>query len=658
MNKSLKTSNILANILKFLSNNEIILFSMINKNIYTLLLNPIHNTYVNSLHREFAYKKYYLNELSEEEEREKSEEKPLDNYELTKNNWKLIYRNLHNNYNNYPNKDIVKLIYNCFKIHLYLPGLRKSNKYLEFKFNSLHQLISYDISLCNSIIYNHYDKYINENGFISEKTKTNDFMLKKTLHFENEFLNFNQLLNIVKNDINLKTILEKISNYDYTYLDYIYINNNIDVNNNIFIFILWLNHTIIYFAEFIYRYVNIYAFSNNNQNNEKKLLTEFINKHNDFVNFSLLINERLNNINLIINYLKKFILTKNNDNNDNNGKKVFNYFSIYKLCINIMKKEFYDKLKNKIKTNFEIITNQYINDLFDNSNNENNDNNDSKTKEDSNSFEEDENNFDEENFDCSLLDENNELTNKELVEKIFLCITDLNINEYNSNLINHSELIMNDDYKAYENILIKAFTNKINKCLEEEKNINELFIIIKKALSSQNDDIDNISKDNEISLNIIKRSKKIIFFKIINFIKDNIIKKIKEDCLKYIQKNNNIDINNKNNNAFLIGKNIILSGEEKNKINEEEKIMVANLYINEIEKIKKDLKQIIKDKNNDELINYYFDYSNCYFACVLKEILCYFYMENEYFSKMDNKIVNILTKGNNNYPSSFISKPM
>ena len=655
MNKSLKTVNIITNISKFLTFNEIIFFSMINKNTYTLLLNPIHNANINSFYREFAYKKFYLNELSEDdEETEKKEEIILDYYELTKNNWKLIYQNLLNNYYNYPNQDIVKLIYKSFKIHLYLPGLRKSNKYLEFKFSSLHQLVSYDISLCNNIIYNHYNKYLNENGFFIEKTKTNDFMLKKTLHFENEFLKFNQQLNNFRNDLNLIQFLEKLSNYDYDYLDNIYINNNVNHNNIIFIFILWLNHTIIIFAKFIYRFVNIYTFSNNNQNNENKLLKQFINKHNDFVNFSLLINERLNNINLIINYLKKFILIKNNDNNTNNDKKLFNYFSIYKLCINIMKKEFYDKLKNKIKTNFEIITNKYINDLFENSNNENND---SKTKEDSNSFEEYENNLEDENFDCSLLDENNELSNKEIVEKIMLCITDLGINEYNSNLINHSKLIMNEDYKEYENILINAFRNKINKYFEEEKNIKELFIIIKKAISSKNEDIDNISKDNEISLNIIKRSKKIIFFAIMDSLKENIIKKIKEDILKYIQKCNQTIINNKNKN-ILIGKNIILSDEEKNKLNEAQKIIILNLYNNELDKIKKDLIKSKKVKNMSVLINNYFDYSKCYFVSVLKEILSYFYMEVEYFSKMDNKIVNIISKGNNNYPSLFISKSM
>ena len=629
---------------------------MINKHIYTLLLNPIHNTNINSFYREIAYKKYYLNDLPEDqEENEKKEKEILDNYELTKNNWKLINKNLFDNYNNYPNKDIVKVIYNSYKIHLYLPGLRKSNKYLEFKFSTLHQLISYDISLNNNIIYNYYNKFVNENGFIDEKN--DNFMLRKTLFFENEFINFNQQINNVKNDANSIKILEKISNYDYENLDYIYINNNKDINNNVFIFILWLNHTIIYFAKFIYRYVNIYTIQNINQNNENRFLTEYINKHNDFINFSLLINERFNNINLIINYLKKFILIKNNNikTNDNNDKNLFNYFSIYKLCINIMKKEFYEKLEKKIKTNFKKIIIKYITDLFENPNT--NENNDSKTKEDSHSFEECENNLEDENYDISSLDENNEMTNKEIIEKIMLYITDYNINEYSSNLINHSELIMNDDYKEYENILIKTFINKINSNIEIGKNINELFMLIKKVFSSQNEDFDSISKDSEISLNIIKRSKKIIFLQIINCLKENIIKKIKEDFLKYVQKYNKTDAINKNTNKS-IGKNIILNPEENNKLNEEQKIIFLNLYSNEVNEIKKDLIKTIKIKKISEFINSYFYYSKSYFVIVLKEIICYFSMEKENFSKMDNKIVKILFEDNNNYPSFFIYKSL
>ena len=42
------------------------------------------------------------------------------------------------------------------------------------------------------------------------------------------------------------------------------------------------------------------------------------------------------------------------------------------------------------------------------------------------------------------------MSNKELFENYILCMSDYNINEYNANLINHSELKMNDEYLNYE----------------------------------------------------------------------------------------------------------------------------------------------------------------------------------------------------------------
>ena len=656
MNKVLKNVNLLSNIVKYLSFGQIINISKINKYTYISLLNPTHNSSINTIYGNYTYKKFYSNVLEDDDEGKKKNEEIKDNYELTNNNWKLIYNNITFNYYNYPNKEIVELVYNCFKNHLYLPYMRKSNKFLEFEFNSLHQLISYDITFLNNMTYNHYDKFINKNDFI--KQNSNDFILKKSLFFENELLNFNENLHIIKNDINLLNYLERIIEYDYKNIDFIYLNNN--KNNNIIInFLLWLNHTVILFAEFICRYIKKYSFVENDKINENKLLSEYINKHNEFINFSLLINEHFNNINIIINYLNKFILLKKKNNN------IVSRFSIYKMCINILKKEIYDKLENKLKIKFEKTTNRYINDLFEKSNSEINDNNDSKTKEDSHSFEDYENNFDDENSEKSLFDENDEMTEHEIVQNFFLCITDFNINEYNANLINHSSLKMDDEYTNYENILINSFKNKINKCLDEGKSLNDLFPIIKKVLSVQKEEINSISKDNEISLNIIMRTKKIIFEQVINYFKEYFIKKIKEEWSSLYRNDKNDCIDNKNK----IKRNILLNDEEKNKLNKEQNIIFINIYNNEINELKNDLinkinnrKNLFNSNNNNvsEIINYYLNNKVCYFVVVLKEIMYYYYIENIYYCQMDNKIINIIINGkDNNYPlalSEFIIK--
>ena len=94
MIESLKNVNIMNNLAKYLSYKELKFLSLINKNIYHLLLNPIKNPIINTLYRYFAYKKFYFNDLEDDlVETEKTEE-IYDDFYFTKNNWKLIINNL------------------------------------------------------------------------------------------------------------------------------------------------------------------------------------------------------------------------------------------------------------------------------------------------------------------------------------------------------------------------------------------------------------------------------------------------------------------------------------------------------------------------------------------------------------------------------------
>ena len=84
----------------------------------------------------------------------------------------------------------------------------------------------------------------------------------------------------------------------------IYLNNNNShksVENEVINFLLWLNCTVVNFAKFLFSHISIYEISKNDNNN--KLISEFDIIHNEFINFSLLIKEHFNNINIIINYL-------------------------------------------------------------------------------------------------------------------------------------------------------------------------------------------------------------------------------------------------------------------------------------------------------------------------------------------------------------------
>jgi len=645
--------NILTIFIKYLSFKDIICLSKANKKIYTILLNSKNNPDVNTIYRYFTYKKFYWNDLSNDSEEMKKTEELYDDFNSTNNDWKLIYITLTNNYYNYPKKDICKIVYDYFQNHLYLPGLRKDNKYLEFQFSSIHQIVSYDFYTNNDIIYNHYDKYINEHNLNNKIC--NVFILKKGLPFENDLMHFNEIYRTFKKDNNSINILKIIIDYDYENLELIYVcsKNSEEKNNEIINYLLWLNHTIISFAEYIYKYLKIYE-TQKNKIKYDKLLLEYNNKHNDFINFSLLINEHFKNINIIINYLNKFILIKNNNNNNSD-----NYFSLYKLCINIMKKEIYEKINIKLKDIFETECNQYIQDIFEGSNNEKvieiNDNNESKTKENSNnSFEDDENYCDIENDDFILDEDNNHLTHKKIIELYMNCMTDFNINELNCKLINYSELKMNEDYIKYINILINSFINKIDKTLQnEEKPFKELFLLLKDIISIKNEDVDFLSKYNGNNLNIIKRVKKQIFYHIFNHLKKYIINKIKEDFLKYIDiemSNNNNEINK--NKKFIYKKNIILTEGEKKIINEQQKEKIINMYNKEIEDIKNDLinnNNLMIDYDEKNLlskINVYFDNDITDDVVILKEMMYFNVMELEYYSNLDNIIINLLSNDN------------
>ena len=309
------------------------------------------------------------------------------------------------------------------------------------------------------------------------------------------------------------------------------------------------------------------------------------------------------------------------------------------MCFNIMKKEIYDKLKNNIKIKFEKITYLYINDLFEKKENEINDINDSKTKEDSNSFEEYEDNYYEES-DCSIIDNyTSEINSKELVENLMLSIADYNINQFNANLINHSELIMSDDYLNYESIIFNSFSSIINKYLEE-KAISEIFNIINKVFAVQNEDINNIVKD-EINLNVIKRTKKKIFFKLVKYFKELISKKIQEEVSNNVCNSNKNEVSKQNNMLNNI----------ENKLNDQQKKDFFNFYSNEINEIKNNLSL----KNNEIEINNYFCISDNYYLFVLKYIIYCYYLDIDYYSHLDNTIIDILLNGKDKKLGAFIN---
>ena len=241
---------IVTTISKYLNLKENIRFSSINRELYFTKLNPKYNAIINTLYRQLLFTQIYLNDMNNEDIA-KNKDEFLDDYKITNNDWKQISISLINHYHNYDfivKKNYAKDVFYRFQIHLYLPFVRKSNKVLENDESSLHQLFFYDFHL-NNRIYTHYDKFLDlENDGFKEQNSEN-FIYRKNLLFENEFKEFNHLVQNVKGNDNYIIILKKMINYDYLGIDKQYYNNK--TNNEVFDFIIWLNHSAILFSQFL-----------------------------------------------------------------------------------------------------------------------------------------------------------------------------------------------------------------------------------------------------------------------------------------------------------------------------------------------------------------------------------------------------------------------
>ena len=626
MKSIFQVENIATNVSNFLQLKGLLFLSSVNKELYYTKLNPVHNSIVNTHYRDLVFKEIYFNDL-DDEEKAKNKDEFLDDYKITNNNWKQIFIDLNHLYYDYDfivKKNYSKDVFYRFKLHIYLPFVRKSNKILENKESSLHQYYCYDFN-DNKRIYTYYDKYLDleNNGFKGQNSK--NFLFRKNLTFENEFLGINELIHNVQGNNEFKLLVERIINYDYVSIDKQYYNNK--TNNEVFDFIIWLNHSAILFSKFLYSFINIHCYEPKNKN---ELIIEYTKAQNDFVNFSLSINEFFSNINIIINYLYRFIKDKT---------KSYNDFSIYKMFFNIMKKELYDKLQKNLILDFKNLVEQYCKELLDFVDNKRTSSFVSNAKTDcGDDFAEDE--------ELDLIidelplenEENKEMTKIEIINNFMACITDLSIDERNALCINHSNIKMDDNYQIYEKILIEVFVNEINNCINKEKKpIENIYSIFANILSIKHqDDI----KENK-GFNFINRTKKLLFDA------RNIFRIIESEFLVYFQ---NINTNNKQNTIENIK---IINNENLKKLidelNKEEKLKIDNTYNDLLNKMKNEFetKTNINCKSNNNIINSkeaidnYFETKNDNFI-LLKTILCNYYLEDKLYADINSRIKYLL----------------
>ena len=248
-------------------------------------------------------------------------------------------------FKSYPNKEISEKVLNYFKSHIYLLDLRKENLVLEYKHSSIHQTICYDKTINEKIIYHHYNKYINNNYLTCKNERENMIrILKEGLPFEDELLHFKKVYDEIDSNVDYKKILNMIIIYDFEGLNLLYekVKKNSNKNmNNIIYFIFWSNYCFIMYT--IYIYETIIRFEN--EKDETQFLNQFTKNYSEYINTALLVNSNFQNVNIIINYLNKYLIENSQENKNSNRNKV--KFSLYDLYLKIFQKQIFKKLAKK-----------------------------------------------------------------------------------------------------------------------------------------------------------------------------------------------------------------------------------------------------------------------------------------------------------------------
>ena len=641
--KCFKNEYLTTTIVMYLNPKEIISFSSCNKTI-NRILNPSNNKTINTIFYFYTSQKFFeSNDNSEVIKYNKNKKNLLGSYWKSNINWKLYLSQITRHFKLYPDEKISNIVLKTFQVHLFLPELRKSNPILEQNNSSIHQLFSYDQKFMENCLQNYYDKYINANYIINQGKNGNEVKIFRTdLPFEDELKYFINVYNDIRSNDEYKYVIYTINNYDFEELEKIYENivnkNNV---NKIIYFILWLNKSLIMYSMSTYESIVKYI----NDKEEHKFLVDYVNKYNDYINASLLINTKFQNVNIIMNFLNKYIM--NNKNNDNK-------FSLYTLARKIFKKNIYEKVVQNILPKFSSLLNKYYITKF---NNNFKDEKEEQFEDDYDFLNADELMDDEELSDTNdnsennmsldeiILSKNYEKPDFGILDNIISSIVDMEIDQNNANGINHSLLKLSKTYEQLEELLVSKFSEKINQQLNEGKSASELFEILKKVFETNKKGSMNFLQNNN-SLKIINRTKKTMLNGAFKTLCRNIFPKIMNDFDSRLVSNMNQRKLKFYNNEIKTEYKCDLS-DYSNKM----KMTIEGKVQEEINNIKACLYgQNIKGYNIDDtnkLVNEYMDSDAIEIVLLVKKMIYFYFKELANYEEKDKKIECILTKDEN-----------
>ena len=475
----MKNINLWNTIIKYLNIKEILNLSATNKKFRSDLNNKL-NLIVNNQWREIFDQKFYR--ISEE----KTENEELNNSdEGLKIDFKSLFYNFILLKNNIEKLTVSEDIFEIFKLHCYLPKIRKINKLIEYSNSSLHQTYFYDIQKNENRLYEYYNNF-----FMQE----NKHLLNNDLEFGEIIYDYKQYSNDIIQSEEKITLMKKIINYEN-----LEENCNKNYNNQLLNFILWIYQLISLFCIYNRAYIQKY------ENNSIKFLNEYNERHNSLVQIAMYLNDNYQNINVAFNYIYFYCF--------GNVEKKFN---LYKMIFNIWFQKSFIPLHEKILMSSEEIFKMFLND--------------------SSSLRES----------MSTNDESieNEVTNKEIINEILKDVLDFSIDENNGNYINHLNLPVNDYYKQFENMISNCYISHLQNKIILRSNPNELIDFLN-VYFKENENYFN----DEKNIQLINRSKKIILTNIVksfNYFLQNEL--LKEFNIFISDSNNFNNFNNNNNN--------------------------------------------------------------------------------------------------------------
>jgi len=644
MQRIYENEHILTRISMYLEPKDIISFFASNKAICNKL-NPLKNTAINLLFYFGITREIFSmnDDYNEDKSFSNNDKNLLESIWNGNINWKAFYCQCLRHFDSYPDKQISERVKEYFKIHLFLMYLRKENCFLEYKNSSSHQIINFDKNFKDICTYDHYDNYINTDYLICKNGQKNVIkFMKENLPFEDELSNFKDIYNEFSNNPEYRNILNMILRYDFESLDLIYekimISGNKKINKIVY-FILWSVRSFIFFI--IYNYESTIRFEKDKD--ETVFLTQFNKAYNNYINAALLTDSNFENINIIINYLDKFL-------NGNNQDKKEGKFSLYQLYFKIFEKKVFEKLEMKIDLKAAINLREYLNELI---NNENEKNASEamevdevyKTRDCTPNCSQDEMEYLYDMDEDNDLEFNSKIETNELLSDVTNSILDMDINEENSIAINHSCIKLGGKYEKHEDMLDNEFKFFLEENLKE-KSTSEVFEVIEKSLKYNGNS--RIFRTN--SLNLINRTKKKLLKNSYKILVPNIISNLEKNFRSHIKFNENtkkrvlsLETSEIQDNKEY---NYDLSNfSQKNRIKIEEKVK------EEINNIKSCLyEQNINGFNIEEtvdLVNKYMDNNGIELVLLVKKMIYFYYVEMQTYEENDKKIENILLKKEN-----------